>query len=85
MKVTKDKVENSQAYLTIEMEPADMEEGMVDAYHHLVQTANIPGFRKGKAPRAVVERTVGKGRMLEEAIDHMIPEAYEKACKEQEC
>jgi trigger factor len=60
-----------------------MEEGMKDAYHHLVQTANIPGFRKGKAPRAVVESTVGKGRMLEEAIDHMIPEAYRKALDEQ--
>jgi trigger factor len=84
LKVTKEKVENCQAYLTIEMEPGDMEEGMKDAYHHLVQTANIPGFRKGKAPRAVLERTVGKGRMLEEAIDHMIPGAYEKACKEQD-
>jgi trigger factor len=83
LKVTKEKVENSQAYLVIEMEPADMEEGYKDAYHHLVQKANIPGFRKGKAPRAVVERTLGKGAMLEEAIDHMIPEAYEKACKEQ--
>jgi trigger factor len=83
LKVTKEKVENSQAYLTIEMEPADMEEGYKDAYAHLVQTANIPGFRKGKAPRTVVERTLGKGRMLEEAIDHMIPEAYEKALKEQ--
>jgi len=83
LKVTKEKVENSQAYLTIEMEPADMEEGMKHAYQHLVQRASIPGFRKGKAPRAVVERTLGKGRMLEEAIDHMIPEAYQKALKEQ--
>lgn len=83
MKVTKEKVENSQAYLTIEMEDADMEEGYKDAYHHLVQTANVPGFRKGKAPREILERTVGKGRMLEEAIDHMIPEAYRKALEEQ--
>lgn len=83
MKVTKEKVENSQAYLTIEMEAADMEEGYQDAYRHLVQKANIPGFRKGKAPRAVVERTLGKAAMLEEAIDHMIPEAYRKALEEQ--
>jgi trigger factor len=83
LKVTKDKVENSQAFLTIEMEPADMEDGMVHAYQHLVQKANIPGFRKGKAPRAVVERTLGKGRMLEEAIDHLVPEAYQNALKEQ--
>jgi len=83
LKVTKDKVESSQAYLTIEMEPAEMEHGMEDGYRHLVTKANIPGFRKGKAPRAVVERHLGKGRLLEEAIDHLIPEAYEQACKEQ--
>jgi trigger factor len=84
LKVTKEKVENSQAFLTIEMEPADMEDGMQDAYRHLVQKTNVPGFRKGKAPRAMLERTVGKGRMLEEAIDHIVPKAYEKALKEQE-
>ncbi len=83
MKVTKEKVENSQAFLTIEMEAADMEAGMQHAYQHLVQKAEIPGFRKGKAPRPIVERTLGKGRMLEEAIDHMVPEAYQKAVKEQ--
>src|SRR4030042_160965 len=84
LKVTKEKVENCQAFLTVEMEPSEMETGMQDAYRRLVQKADIPGFRKGKAPRAVVERTLGKGRMLEEAIDHMIPEAYQKALKEQE-
>ncbi len=83
MKVTKEKVENSQAYITIEMEPAEMEQGMEHGYQHLVAKANIPGFRKGKAPRAVVERHLGKTRLLEEAIDHLIPEAYEKALKEQ--
>ncbi len=83
MKVTKEKVENSQAYITIEMEPAEMEHGLEDGYRHLVAKANIPGFRKGKAPRAVVERHLGRGRLLEEAIDHLIPEAYENACKEQ--
>jgi trigger factor len=83
LKVTKDKIENCQAYLTIEMEPAEMEDGMLHAYQHLVQRADIPGFRKGKAPRDIVERTLGKGRLLEEAIDHIVPQAYEQACKEQ--
>ncbi len=83
MKVTKEKVENSQAFITIEMEPAEMEHGMEDGYRHLVVKANIPGFRKGKAPRAVVERHLGKARLLEEAIDHLIPEAYQNALKEQ--
>jgi trigger factor len=84
LKVTKEKVENSQAYLTIEMEPAEMEAGMEDAYRRLVQKADIPGFRKGKAPRAIVERTLGRSRLLEEAIDSMVPKAYEQALKEQE-
>jgi trigger factor len=83
LKVTKEKVENSQAFLTIEMEPAEMETGMQDAYRHLVQKASIPGFRKGKAPRVVVERTLGKARLLEEALDHLIPRAYQQALKEQ--
>jgi trigger factor len=84
LKVTKEKVENSQAFLTIEMEPAEMETGMQDAYRHLVQKASIPGFRKGKAPRVIVERTLGKARLLEEAMDHLIPQAYQQAIKEQE-
>jgi trigger factor len=83
LKVTKEKVENSQAFLTIEMESAEMETGMQDAYRHLVQTANVPGFRKGKAPRPILERTVGRARLLEEAIDHIVPRAYEQALKEQ--
>jgi trigger factor len=83
LKVTRDKEENRQAFLTIEMEPAEMEEGLRYAYERVVQKANIPGFRKGKAPRAVVERTVGKTRLLEEALDHLLPRAYERAIKEQ--
>lgn len=83
MKVTREKVENSQAFLTIEMEPAEMETGMQESYQRLVQKANIPGFRRGKAPRVVVERHLGKARLLEEALDRMIPRAYQQALKEQ--
>jgi trigger factor len=83
LKVTKEKVENCQAFLTVEMEPAEMEDGMQHAYEHMVKKASIPGFRKGKAPRAVVERTLGKSRLLEEALDHLLPQAYEQALKEQ--
>jgi trigger factor len=83
LKVTREKVENSQAFLTIEMEPAEMETGMQESYQRLVQKANIPGFRRGKAPRVVVERHLGKARLLEEALDRMIPRAYQQALKEQ--
>jgi trigger factor len=83
LKVTREKEENRQAFITIEIEPAEMEHGIEDGYKHLVSHANIPGFRRGKAPRAVVERYLGRGRLLEEAVDHLIPEAYENALKEQ--
>jgi trigger factor len=82
LKVTKEKEENRQAFLTIEMEPAEMETGMQHAYERVVQKTSVPGFRKGKAPRAVVERHVGRSRLLEEALDRLIPQAYEQALKE---
>jgi len=84
VKVTKDKTENSQVFLTITMEPAEIEESLEKSYQRLVRKANIPGFRKGKAPRVIVERYLGKESLLEDAMNHLIPEAYQKAIKEQE-
>ena len=84
MKVTKEKIENSQAFLTVEIEPAEMEEPMENACRSLAQKVDIPGFRKGKAPRAVIERYVGKEGVLEEALKRLVPQAYEQAIKEQE-
>ncbi len=83
MKVTKDKVENSQTFLTIEMEPAEVEESLEKAYHRLVKKTNVPGFRRGKAPRAMLERHIGKGSLMEEALNQLIPQACEDAIKEQ--
>ena len=59
MKVTNEKTENSQVFLSIEVEPAEQERALEKAYHRLVKKANIPGFRKGKAPRDVLERHIG--------------------------
>ncbi|MFH1383130.1 MAG: trigger factor [Chloroflexota bacterium] len=83
MKVAHDKTENSEAYLTIEVEPTEVEESMEKTYRRLVQRRTIPGFRKGKAPRAVFERYVGRKNLLEDAITDLVPEVYEKALKEQ--
>ena len=84
MKITREKIENSQAFLTIEMEPSEVETALEKAYGRLVKKTNVPGFRKGKAPRPVLERFVGKDRLFENALDTLIPDAYEKALKEQE-
>jgi len=84
LKITKEKEENRQAYLTVELEPAEMEEALQDSYKKLARQAEIPGFRKGKAPRAVVERHLGRSRLVEEAVNKLVPQAYEQALKEQE-
>jgi trigger factor len=84
MKITKEKEENRQVVLNIELEPTEMQTELDLAYHRLVQKTDIPGFRKGKAPRAVLERYVGKERLLEDALSQLLPQAYEKALKEQE-
>jgi len=84
VKVTKEKIENSQAFLTVEIEPAEMEEPMENAYRSLAKKANVPGFRKGKAPRAVLENYIGKESIFEEALKTLVPQAYEQAIKEQE-
>jgi trigger factor len=84
MKVTREKEENRQVFLNIEMEPAEMKEALDESYKRLALRADIPGFRKGKAPRAVLERYIGKDRLLEDTLNNLLPQAYEKALKEQE-
>ncbi len=84
MKVTNDKTEDSQAYLTIEMEPEEVEKSLDDSYRRLVKTARVPGFRRGKAPRDILERYVGKENLLEDALNNLVPRAYEDAIKEQD-
>ncbi|MDD4876183.1 MAG: trigger factor [Dehalococcoidales bacterium] len=83
MKVTKEKIENCQAFLSIEMEPEEVEESLEKSYHRLVKKNSVPGFRKGKAPRDVLERHIGKESLFEDTINNLIPEAYKKALQEQ--
>ncbi len=83
MKVTNEKTENSQVFLTIEMEPAEVETSLEASYHRLAKKTRIPGFRKGKAPRAVLEGYLGKEILLEDTLNNLLPKAYENAVKEQ--
>ena len=57
---------------------------MEKSYSRLVRETNIPGFRKGKAPRAILERYIGKEDLFEDTLNNLIPEALEKAIKQQE-
>ncbi|MBF8299355.1 MAG: tig [Dehalococcoidia bacterium] len=83
MKVTVEQLPQRQVVLSIEAEPAEYEEGKHHAYQHIVANARVPGFRKGKAPMAMVERYTGKAAFLEETIQHLIPELTGKAIDDQ--
>lgn len=83
MKVSNQSTENSQAILHIEAEPQEMEESLNKAYHHLVKGIDIPGFRKGKAPRHVLERYIGKEEFQREALEHLIPQLCNQVIEEQ--
>jgi trigger factor len=83
VKVTKDKEENGQAYLTVVLDATEVEAGMAAAYKRVVKKAKVPGFRVGKTPRNILEQYLGKEHMLEESLDDAIPVAYEASLKEQ--
>lgn len=84
MKVSAERIPQSQVVLQIEVEPERVEKSLDAAYRRLVQRASVPGFRKGKAPRAMLERHLGRDALLREALDHLIPEVYREAVQEQE-
>ena len=83
MKTSKENIENSQVVLNVEIEPVEVEKELDLAYRRLVKRASIPGFRKGKAPRAMLEHYMGKEALLKEAMDHLVPQAYDQAIQEE--
>lgn len=84
MKVINEKTENNETYLTVEMDSAEVEESAANVYRRLVKQVNIPGFRKGKASRPILERFVGQERLINDMLEDLIPGACEKAIEEQQ-
>jgi trigger factor len=83
MKVSTENLGNCQTLLTIEAEATELDKSLDQAYRHLVNEVNIPGFRKGKAPRAVLVQHIGKSNLLEEALEHLVPQLYRQAIESQ--
>ena len=75
-------MEKNMAKLTIEVSAEDLEKAMQSAYQKAKGRISIPGFRKGKAPRKMIEQMYGKGIFLEDAVNALIPEHYSKALSE---
>lgn len=83
MKATVEKLENNQVILEVEVEISRVQKALDQAYRRLVRQVNIPGFRKGKAPRFIFEQFVGKESLYSEVVEIVIPPAYEEAVAEQ--
>jgi len=83
MKVSNERIPESQVVLEIEVEPERLERSLDRAYRRLAQKTEVPGFRKGKTPRHMLERYLGRGAVLQEALELLIPEAYNQAIEEE--
>jgi trigger factor len=84
MKVSTENLENCQTIFTIEAEASELDKSLDEAYHHLVKEVSIPGFRRGKAPRAILVQHIGKKSLLEEALEYLVPQLYRQAIESQE-
>ncbi len=82
MSVQVEKLEKNMARLTIEVSAQDLEKAIEDAFQKNKNKISVPGFRKGKVPRKMVEKMYGQEIFYEDAANALIPEAYEKALDE---
>jgi trigger factor len=83
-KVSVEKTATSEAVLEIELSWDELEKASDKAYRKLVQKVDVQGFRRGKAPRSLLERKLGKEYIYQEGLDELITETYRDALKEHE-
>ena len=84
MSLQVEKLENNTAKLTIEVPAEEFDKAIQTAYQKNKNKFNVPGFRKGKVPYAMVEKMYGAGVFYEEAANELIPDAYANAAAESE-
>ena len=82
MSLQVEKLEKNMAKLTIEVSAEDLEKAMQAAYQKAKGRITLPGFRKGKAPRKLIEKMYGTGVFYEDAANDLIPTAYAEALKD---
>ena len=82
MKATMEKIDNNQVVFEIEVPQAEVAKAVEKAYRKLSNKVNIPGFRKGKTPRNILERHIGKEAILDEAFEILASPAYGAALEE---
>lgn len=82
MSLQVERLEHNMAKLTIEVSAEDLEKALQNAYNKQKKNISVPGFRKGKVPRQMVEKMYGAEIFYEDAANALIPEAYAKAYDE---
>jgi trigger factor len=82
MSVKWEKLEGNEGILTIEVDAETVNNGLDQAFKKVVKQVNVPGFRKGKVPRGMFEKRFGVESLYQDAIDFLLPDAYEKAVQE---
>ena len=78
-----EQLENSMVKITLEISPEQFEQAMETAYKRSKNQISLPGFRKGKAPRKLVEKAYGREIFYEDAINAVLPELYDETVKEE--
>ncbi len=76
------KKENNKVFFDITLPKEEVKKAEITAYNKLKKNVQIPGFRKGHAPKMIIENVYGKGIFLEDAINELLPKYYEEAIKE---
>lgn len=82
MKVTAEKTDTNKVKLEIHVDPETFERGMEKSYLKNRKNISIPGFRKGKVPRKIIERYYGEAIFYEDAVNEIFPAAYDEAVRE---
>jgi trigger factor len=83
VKVSSTELPPRQVSLDIEVEKDRLDRAMDEAYRRLAGRVDVPGFRRGKAPRSMVERMLGHDRIVEEALDRLVPEVVTEAMQQE--
>ncbi|MFL5588466.1 MAG: trigger factor [Ktedonobacteraceae bacterium] len=84
MKVSVEKLPTSEAVLEVDLTWDELEKASDKAYRKLVQKVDVQGFRRGKAPRSLLERRLGKEYIYQQGLDDLISETYRNTVKEHE-
>ena len=84
MKVTLERLPESRVQLDIEVDPERVAQSRDAAYRRLAPKVRVPGFRPGKAPRAMTERYIGESRLMNEALDKLVPDVYNEAIESED-